>query len=106
MHRAGQRCFELLALIRSRSDFPGVDHEGRQACLVLISVVTQRGALVLRTAYGCPFFHLFGKVPQAKNRLFPKNPLPLYRPLGLVQLAERFVQLGIIATVEPFMSVF
>ena len=26
MHRAGQRCFELLALI----NFPGVDHEGRQ----------------------------------------------------------------------------
>ena len=43
MHRAGQRCFELLALIGSpqllqqtasgsRYDFPGVDHEGRQTC--------------------------------------------------------------------------
>ena len=39
MHRAGQRCFELLVLIRSpgsgtasesRYDFPGVDHEGRE----------------------------------------------------------------------------
>ena len=45
LHRAGQRSFELLALSisnkkysparqttgRSCSDFPGVDHEGRQA---------------------------------------------------------------------------
>ena len=38
----------------SRFNFPEVGHKGRQACSVLISVVTQRGALVLRTAYGCP----------------------------------------------------
>ena len=73
----------------SRSDFPGVDHKGRQACSVLISVVTQSGALVLRIAYDSSFFSLalvlriaydsslFCKVPQVKNRLFPTKPLPL-----------------------------
>ena len=30
-----------------------VGHEGRQACSVLISEATQRGAFVLRIAYGC-----------------------------------------------------
>ena len=68
MHRAGQRCFELLALIGSpQLSFPGVDHEGRQDIAVLISVVTQRGVLVVGIAYGCPYykdpaiFHLFLK---------------------------------------------
>ena len=45
--------------------FPGVDHEGRRDIAVLISVVTQRGVLVVEIAYGCPYykdpaiFHLF-----------------------------------------------
>ena len=78
----------------SCSDFPGVDLEGRQACTVLISAVKQRGALVVRIAYGCPYykgpaiFHLFRKVSQVKNCLFAGNPLPLCKPL-------RFVQFGL-----------
>ena len=40
-----------LTASESRSYFSGVDHEGRQACSVLIFVVTQRGVLVLRIAY-------------------------------------------------------
>ena len=43
-------CYGRLTANGSCSDFPGVDHEGRQACLVLISVVTQREVLVLRIA--------------------------------------------------------
>ena len=31
-------------------------HEGRQDVAVLISVVTQRGVLVVRIAYGCPYY--------------------------------------------------
>ena len=44
-----------------------LDHEGRQDIAVLISVVTQRGVLVVGIAYGCPYykdpaiFHLFLK---------------------------------------------
>ena len=91
MHRAGQRCFELLALIGSCSDLPGVDHEGHQACTILISIVTQMVALVVGIAYGCPYykssaiFHLFCKVPQVKNCLFPEKLLPLCKPLRFVQ---------------------
>ena len=78
----------------SCSDFPAVDHEGHQACTVLISKVTQRGALVVRIAIGCPYykspaiFHLFCKLPQTKNCLFPRNPLPLCNPLRFVQLGQ------------------
>ena len=45
--------------------FPGVDHEGHHACTILISVVMQRGALVVGIAYGGPYykspaiFHVF-----------------------------------------------
>ena len=39
-------CSGHLTASLSCSDFPGVDHEGRQACLVLITVVMQSGALV------------------------------------------------------------
>ena len=52
--------------------FPGVDHEGRQDITVLISVVTQRGVLVVGIAYGCPYykdpaiFHLFLKYHKGK----------------------------------------
>ena len=44
---------DLLATSGSRSDLLGVDLEGRQAYSVLISVVTQKGDLVLRIAFGC-----------------------------------------------------
>ena len=88
-----QQCLRLYRLTASGScsDFPGVDHEGRQACTVLISVVTQRGALVVRITYGCPYykspanFRLFCKVPEVKNCLFPREPLPLCKPLKFVQ---------------------
>ena len=64
----------------------------------MISVVTQRGALVVGIVYGCPYytgtavFHLFFKVPQVKNRLFPTNPLPLCKPIRFVQSARSLVQ--------------
>ena len=62
-------------------------HEGRQDSAVLIFVVTQRGVLVVGTAYGCPYykgssdFSLVSKVPQRKNRLFPTKHLPLCKPI-------------------------
>ena len=61
----------------SRQGFPGVDHEGHQACVVLISVVTQRGILVVGIVYGCPYFKdpaifsLVSKVPQVKKLFIP-----------------------------------
>ena len=48
-------------------EMEGRQDEGRQDVAVLISVVTQRGVLVVRIAYGCPYykdpaiFHLFLK---------------------------------------------
>ena len=46
--------------------------------------------LLMAVLYKLPaIFHLFGKVPQVKNRLFPKKPLPLCKPLGFVQLDEK-----------------
>ena len=60
----------------------------------MISVVTQRGTLVVGIAYGCPYytgsaiFHLFFKVPQVKNRLFPTNPLPLCNHSSIVQFGQ------------------
>ena len=83
-----------LDVLRGRLLGSPIDHEGRQACSVLISVVTQMGALVAGIAYGCPYykgpaiFHLLGKVPQAKNRLFPANLLPLCKPLRLIQIGQ------------------
>ena len=50
-----------------------VDHEGHQDSAVLISVVTQRGILVVGIVYGCPYFKdpatfsLVSKVPQVKK---------------------------------------
>ena len=61
----------------SRQGFPGVDHEGHQDCVVLISVVTQRGILVVGIVYGCPYFKdpaifsLVSKVPQVKKLFIP-----------------------------------
>ena len=60
-------CYGHLTASGSWHGFPGVDHEGRQDIAVLISVVTQRGVLVVGIAYGCPYykdpaiFHLFLK---------------------------------------------
>ena len=57
--------------------FPGVDHEGRQDSAVLISLVTQRGILVVGIVYGCPYFKdpatfsLVSKVPQVKKSFIP-----------------------------------
>ena len=53
------------SLTASGSTFPR--NEGRQDIAVLISVVMQRGVLVVGIAYGCPYykdpaiFHLFLK---------------------------------------------
>ena len=49
-------CYGHLSASGSCHGFPGVDHEGRQDIAVLISVVTQRGVLVVGIAYGCPYF--------------------------------------------------
>ena len=68
--------------------YPLRDH-GNQNCTSLMSFVvdswevrtTQRGALVVRIVYGCPYykspeiFHLFYKLPQVKNCLFHKKRL-------------------------------
>ena len=60
-------CSGHLTASGSWHGFPGVDHEERQDVAVLISVVTQRGVLVVRIAYGCLYykdpgiFHLFLK---------------------------------------------
>ena len=65
-----------------------------QACSVLISVLTCKGALVIRIALGCLYykspaiFHLFCKVPQVKNHLFPEKPLPLCKPAKYVQFDQ------------------
>ena len=54
-----------------------VDHEGHQDSAVLISVVTQRGILVVGIVYGCPYFKdpatfsLVSKVPQVKKSFIP-----------------------------------
>ena len=64
---SSQVCTELDTASGSWHGFPGVDHEGRQDIAVLISVVMQRGDLVVGIAYGCPYykdpaiFHLFLK---------------------------------------------
>ena len=60
----------------------------------MISVVTQRDTLVVGMTYGYPYymgpaiFHLFFKVPQVKNRVFPTKPLPLSKPLRFVQFGQ------------------
>ena len=52
-------------------------HEGHQDSAVLISVVTQRGILVVGIVYGCPYFKdpatfsLVSKVPQVKKSFIP-----------------------------------
>ena len=51
--------------------------EGHQDSAVLISVVTQRGILVVGIVYGCPYFKdpatfsLVSKVPQVKKLFIP-----------------------------------
>ena len=104
LHRAGQRSFELLALIGSPQLlsfwFPRSRPRRTSNFSVMISVVTQRAALVVGIAYGCPYytgpaiFHFFFKVPQMRNRLFPTKPLPLHKSLRFVQSAKSFIQLG------------
>ena len=70
-------CYSHLTASGSRQGFPGVDHEGHQDCVVLISVVTQRGILVVGIVYGCPYFKdaaifsLVSKVPQVKKLFIP-----------------------------------
>ena len=62
---------------------------------VMISVVTQgeplysRDSLWLSLLQGfSDFFTCFFKVPQVKNRLFPRKPLPLCKPLRFVQFGQ------------------
>ena len=63
--------------LSTSTGFPGVDHEGHQDIAVLISVVTQRGILVVGIVYGCPYFKdpatfsLVSKVPQVKKSFIP-----------------------------------
>ena len=77
-----------------------VDHEGRQACTVLISAVTRRGALVVGIAYGCPnynspaIFNLFCKVPQVNNCLFLRDPLPPCNSLRYVHFGRKVCPAG------------
>ena len=72
----------------------------RQACSGLISLVMQRGALVLRIAHGCPCYkdpailHLFCKVPKVKNCLFPRKPLPPCGPLRFLQCGQKVCEVG------------
>ena len=40
------------------------------------------------------FFTCFFKVPQVKNRLFPRNSLPLYDPLRFVQFNQESCPAG------------
>ena len=59
-----------------------------------------RGTLVVGIANGYSytsvqrFFHLFFFVPQVKNRLFPRKPLPLYNPLRFVQFGQESCPAG------------
>ena len=61
----------------------------------MISVVTQRGTLVVGIAYGYPYYKgsaifslVFFQVSQVKNRLFPTKPLPLCKPIRIVQFGQ------------------
>ena len=80
-------CSGHLTASGSWHGFPGVDHEGRQDVAVLISVVTQRGVLVVRIAYGCPYykdpaiFHLFLKYHKWKIVYSLLNHVPCCNPL-------------------------
>ena len=40
------------------------------------------------------FYIVFFKVPQVKNRLFPRNPLPLCKPLRFVQFDQESCPAG------------
>ena len=86
-------CYSHLTASGSWQGFPGVDHEGHQDSAVLISVVTQRGILVVGIVYGCPYFKdpatfsLVSKYHKWKNRLFPT------KASASVQ-ANKFGQLG------------
>ena len=59
-----------------------------------------RGTLVIGIAYGFPYykgsaiFYLFFEVLQVKNRLFPTKPLPLCKPLRLVQFGQESCPAG------------
>ena len=68
--RAGQRCFELLALIGSpfsSHDFPGVDHEGRQTCrlfflLIFCFLFYNLFTVFLLLSFLKTCFYLFSKI--------------------------------------------
>ena len=60
-----------------------------------------RGTLVVGIAYGCPYYKgsaifslVFFKVPQVKNRLFPRKPQPLCKPLRFVQFGQESCPAG------------
>ena len=60
----------------------------------------QRGALVVGIADGCPYyespgiFRLVCKVPEVKNCLFPRKPLPLCKPLRFVEFGREVCPAG------------